>query len=129
MSNCFTNTKEGVENVKKSALLVIILAVMLCACESTVTEQTATKSQLSQEEKENMIYCSAQEEIIVQIEDAAASHWERYINVDDFVDVLRKYYGDEAEEIRDMTIYSGDLEIYTATDILNTVLGKTSFLP
>ena len=109
--------------MKKIVPLIIILSALLCSCTVTSAKTKSIEDHVYQAEIEQEIYRKGQREIVSEIEAAASSHWERYINVDEFIEILQKYYGDEAEEIRDMTIYSGDLEIYTAGDILNEMMG------
>lgn len=118
--------------MKKVLVSVIILFLLLSACSggtSTPTEPNVALSPEPQNEREYEVYYHAQEEAVEEIESAAAAQWERYVSVDDLVDVLREYYGDEADEMRDMIIHGGDLEIYEAEDILEKVLGDCLFEP
>ena len=117
--------------MKKLALLIVSVSIFLCACSlSTHTvKETEPLSLEPQTEREYEIYYHAQEEAVAEIETAAAIRWERYVSVDDLVEVLREYYGDEADEMRDMIIHGGDLQIYETEDILEKVLGECSFEP
>ena len=118
--------------MRKIIAIFAILSVFLCACSggtSTPTEPNAALSPDPQNEREYEVYYHAQEEAVAEIESAAAAQWERYVSVDDLVEVLREYYGDEADEMRDMIIHGGDLELYETEDILEKVLGECSFEP
>lgn len=100
-------------NSKLILILVILLAMSMCACSST----EAIDDQMYEAEIQQEYYAAGMQEAFAQIRSAARSDFTIYIDSEQLEDVLKDYFGDEADEIRDCLF--SELEGYSASDILN----------
>lgn len=105
--------------MKKRILTAILICIMLscfgCSKIQVETEEH-TPGNCPEVYKEGIKYA------VKETKDGAEGDWRIYVEVEELEDIIRSYFGDEAEEIRDMIIYHPDLKKYDASEIVEDAI-------
>lgn len=108
--------------MKNRKYLFILSTLFVCLITSC---SYSSKKYAFEEEPE--AYFEGQQDAIIQIRDAANYEYETYVNIDIISELLIKQYGEFGEEIRDATIYHPDIELYSTSDIVDSVIDTCVF--
>lgn len=106
--------------MKKKFLILFItftLNTLLLAGCSNITEHTPDDCP--------EVFIAGQQDALDKLQYSAEAKWYvNYVDVKSLETVLRNYFGDDADEIRDMIIYHPDVEHYNTTDIVNDLINE-----
>ena len=111
--------------MKKTILLclMVIIVAAMCACDS----EPSRFAYYDDEEIYELGYeegYKAGAEYAIEYLLENADGYTQYMDVEDIEDSMRDYYGDEAEEMRDLVVYNPDYERYSFKELLEELINN-----
>lgn len=110
------NKKEENELKVLNWIIVCIIVVVIAFITKNDSESESTD-----------LYVEGQRNAVERIKDEAQYSYDTYVSVEQIEDLLLKQYGAYGEEIRDSIIYHPDVDRYSVSDIVDTLIEESSF--
>lgn len=103
--------------------IITLTLISLCSC--AIIGCSLSSNALDRYEADQIVYINGQEDAVLAIREGAQSDYTHYVDADVLEEIIRRHFGDDADDIRDMILFHPDVEIYSATDIVDEAIDNS----